>query len=156
MRARSRVTTFLSTKFSGTIPLAICCAKPSTIAVFPTPASPISTGLFLVLRQRTCVTRRISSSLPTTGSSSPAFAISVRSRPKALRAGVLRSLDFSSPSPPPTTEDSASSEDEKFGSNSERISFRQRSASTSKDFKTLAATPSPSRRRPRRMCSVPT
>src|SRR5438105_3803507 len=35
---------------SGTSPLTIRCASPSTIAVLPTPGSPISTGLFLVRR----------------------------------------------------------------------------------------------------------
>ena len=37
----------------------------------PTPGSPISTGLFFVRRERTCTTRRISSSRPMTGSSFP-------------------------------------------------------------------------------------
>ena len=156
IRARSKVTTFLSRRFSGTIPPAICWAKPSTMAVFPTPASPISTGLFLVLLHKTWVILRISASRPTTGSISPFLAISVRSRPNALRAGVLTSLPLSSDSPPPTTEDSVSSEDEKFGSNSDKISFRQRSTSISRDFRTRAATPSPSLSKPKRMCSVPT
>ncbi|MNR28219.1 hypothetical protein D3C85_1455340 [compost metagenome] len=35
---------------SGTSPLTIRCASPSTMAVLPTPGSPISTGLFLVRR----------------------------------------------------------------------------------------------------------
>ena len=35
---------------SGTSPLMMRCASPSTIAVLPTPGSPISTGLFLVRR----------------------------------------------------------------------------------------------------------
>ena len=47
------------------------CASPSTIAVLPTPGSPISTGLFLVRRDSTWMTRRISSSRPMTGSSLP-------------------------------------------------------------------------------------
>ena len=47
------------------------CARPSTMAVLPTPGSPISTGLFLVRRLSTCITRRISSSRPITGSSLP-------------------------------------------------------------------------------------
>ena len=56
-------------------------ASPSTIAVLPTPGSPISTGLFLVRRERTWITRRISSSRPITGSSLPSSASEVRSRP---------------------------------------------------------------------------
>ncbi len=55
-------------------------AKPSTMAVLPTPGSPISTGLFLVRRASTWIVRRISSSRPITGSSFCARAISVRSR----------------------------------------------------------------------------
>ena len=56
-------------------------ARPSTMAVLPTPGSPMSTGLFLVRRDSTWMTRRISSSRPITGSSLPWRATSVRSRP---------------------------------------------------------------------------
>ena len=49
-------------------------ARPSTIAVLPTPGSPIRTGLFFVRRERTWITRRISSSRPITGSSLPCSA----------------------------------------------------------------------------------
>ena len=56
-------------------------ARPSAIAVLPTPGSPIRTGLFLVRRERTWMTRRISSSRPMTGSSWPSSAACVRSRP---------------------------------------------------------------------------
>ena len=51
------------------------------MAVLPTPGSPIRTGLFLVRRLSTWMTRRISSSRPMTGSSLPARASAVRSRP---------------------------------------------------------------------------
>ena len=64
----------------------IRCASPSTIAVLPTPGSPISTGLFFVRRESTWITRRISSSRPITGSSFPASASSVRSRAVLVRA----------------------------------------------------------------------
>src|ERR1019366_4066954 len=67
---------------SGTSPETIRWARPSTIAVLPTPGSPISTGLFFVRRLSTWITRRISSSRPITGSSLPCSAVSVRSRPK--------------------------------------------------------------------------
>ena len=66
---------------SGTSPATIRCASPSTIAVLPTPGSPIRTGLFFVRRESTWITRRISSSRPMTGSSFPLSAASVRSRP---------------------------------------------------------------------------
>src|SRR5207247_2231285 len=48
--------------------------------------SPMSTGLFFVRRLRTWMTRRISSSRPMTGSSLPARASAVRSRPYFSRA----------------------------------------------------------------------
>ncbi len=70
---------FLFLRPSGTSPLTILCARPSTIAVLPTPGSPMSTGLFLVRRCSTCSVRRISSSRPITGSSLPLAARSVRS-----------------------------------------------------------------------------
>ena len=59
---------------SGTSPATIRWARPSTTAVLPTPGSPISTGLFLVRRDSTWITRRISASRPMTGSSWPSRA----------------------------------------------------------------------------------
>jgi hypothetical protein len=56
------------------------------MAVLPTPASPSSTGLFLVRRERIWITRSISLSRPMTGSSLPSRASSVRSRPKCVGA----------------------------------------------------------------------
>ena len=78
---RSSATSRRFFRFSGTSPSTIRRASPSTIAVLPTPGSPINTGLFLVRRDRTWITRRISSSRPMTGSSLPLRASSVRSRP---------------------------------------------------------------------------
>ena len=66
---------------SGTSPSTMRRARPSTMAVLPTPGSPMRTGLFLVRRDSTWITRRISSSRPMTGSSLPWRATSVRSRP---------------------------------------------------------------------------
>src|SRR5665213_2579788 len=68
----ARMRLFLSP--SGTSPLTMRSARPSTMAVLPTPGSPMSTGLFLVRRCNTCTVRRISSSRPMTGSSLPARA----------------------------------------------------------------------------------
>ena len=65
----------------GRSPLTIRSARPSTMAVFPTPGSPIKTGLFLVFRDKTRVMLRISSSLPMTGSILPSLALSVILRP---------------------------------------------------------------------------
>ena len=76
---------------SGTSPSTMRWARPSTIAVLPTPGSPISTGLFLVRRERTWMTRRISSSRPITGSSLPSRAASVRSRPNFSSAWYFSS-----------------------------------------------------------------
>ena len=42
----------LSLIAAGTSPFTMACAKPSTTAVFPTPASPTNTGLFFVRRPR--------------------------------------------------------------------------------------------------------
>ncbi len=75
----------------GTSPLAMRWARPSTTAVLPTPASPMRTGLFLVRRDRTWMTRRISSSRPMTGSSLPWRARAVRSRVYFSRTWYLPS-----------------------------------------------------------------
>ena len=77
----SRAQTRLPLSPSGTSPATMRCASPSTIAVLPTPGSPISTGLFFVRRDSTWIVRRISSSRPITGSSLPLSARAVRSRP---------------------------------------------------------------------------
>ena len=70
-----------------------------------------------------------------------------------MRAGVLDSF-LSSSAEALTVDDSTSPE--KLGSNSDKTSFLQRSMSILRDFKTRAATPSPSLKRPKRICSVPT
>ena len=77
----SSAITFLSRSTLGTSPLRIRTANPSTMAVLPTPGSPIRTGLFFVRRDSTCIVRRISSSRPITGSIFPRRAISTKSRP---------------------------------------------------------------------------
>ena len=66
-------------KLSGTSPLIILCASPSIIAVFPTPGSPIITGLFFERLFSICITLLISSSLPITGSNLFNAAILVKS-----------------------------------------------------------------------------
>src|SRR5262245_64013868 len=50
--ARSRLTNRLPRKDSGTSPATIRWARPSTIAVLPTPGSPMRTGLFFVRRAK--------------------------------------------------------------------------------------------------------
>ena len=76
---------------SGTSPPTMRCASPSTMAVLPTPGSPIRTGLFLVLRERMRITRRISASRPMTGSSLPARASATTSTPYFSRASYRAS-----------------------------------------------------------------
>ncbi len=76
---------------SGTSPRTMRWARPSTIAVLPTPGEPISTGLFFVRRERIWMTRRISSSRPMTGSSLPCWASAVRSRPYLSSASYVPS-----------------------------------------------------------------
>ena len=93
---------------SGTSPETMRWARPSTIAVLPTPGSPISTGLFFVRRDRTWMTRRISSSRPMTGSSLPCSAASVRSRPNFSSAWYLSSGFWSVTRCEPRTSASAS------------------------------------------------
>ncbi len=82
----SRAMIFLFFNPSGTSPLTMRWARPSTMAVLPTPGSPIRAGLFLVRRERIWTIRRISSSRPITGSSLPVRARAVRSRPYFARA----------------------------------------------------------------------
>ena len=69
--AMSNDNTRLSLSVSGTSPATMRWASPSTMAVLPTPGSPINTGLFLVRRCNTWIARRISSSRPMTGSNLP-------------------------------------------------------------------------------------
>ncbi len=98
-----------SRRLSGTSPSTIRCASPSTIAVLPTPGSPISTGLFLVRRERTWITRRISSSRPITGSSLLASASAVRSRPNFSSAWAFASASGEVTRPGPWTSATAPS-----------------------------------------------
>ena len=74
---RSSVQILFPFIFSGTTPDAIRWASPSIMAVLPTPGSPIRHGLFLVRLLRTSISRNISCSRPTTGSSFPAPARAV-------------------------------------------------------------------------------
>ena len=64
----------LSVSTSGTLPSTISRARPSTIAVLPTPASPTYSGLFLRRRHRISMVRSISIRRPTSGSMRPSAA----------------------------------------------------------------------------------
>mmetsp|Transcript_28713 Transcript_28713/g.55889 ORF Transcript_28713/g.55889 Transcript_28713/m.55889 type:complete len:208 (-) Transcript_28713:277-900(-) len=76
---RSSESTRLPRIVSGTSPSMMRWARPSTIAVLPTPGSPINTGLFFVLLDRISTALFVSVYLPITGSSLPCFALAVRS-----------------------------------------------------------------------------
>ena len=78
-RPRSSVRTAMPRSAGGTSPAATRSAKPSTMAVLPTPASPTRIGLFCRRRERMSITWRISPSRPTIGSIFPARAMAVRS-----------------------------------------------------------------------------
>ncbi len=102
-RAMSSTSTRLLRRLSGTSPLMMRWARPSTMAVLPTPGSPISTGLFLLRRCNTWMVRRISSSRPMTGSSLPWRARSVRSSVYFLSASRWPSASAESTFWPPRT-----------------------------------------------------
>ena len=86
---KSSVTTRLLNKARDTLRSMIRIASPSATALFPTPGSPMSKGLFFFLRLRIWETRSISLKRPTTGSSLPWRAIRVKSFPKLSKTGVL-------------------------------------------------------------------
>ena len=73
---------------AGTSPATIFCAKPSAIAVLPTPGSPIKTGLFFVRRDKIWMTRLTSAERPTTGSMRWSRACCVKSRANESSVGV--------------------------------------------------------------------
>ena len=81
--AISKEIIFLFLRVLGTIPLTIILASSSTIAVLPTPASPIKIGLFLHLLHNTSKSLLISSSRSITGSNSLFLALSVKLTPSS-------------------------------------------------------------------------
>ena len=155
--AMSSESTRWSRSTSGQSPLAIRSASPSTIAVLPTPGSPMSTGLFFFRRARISMTRSISLARPIVGSSCPSAASCVRSRQKWSSAGVL---DFFSdlgaelgdgvPADPPAEACGMSLP------SSRSVSARDCSRLTPASVRTCAAMPFSSRSSPRSRCSVPT
>ena len=85
----SRAKTWDSANWLGTRPWAMCRARPSAMAVLPTPGSPTRMGLFLRLRASTWMVRSSSAARPMSGSMPPARALAVRSRVNSSR-GFLR------------------------------------------------------------------
>ena len=110
---KSREYILLSKITLGALPSFIKIAKPSTIAVLPTPGSPIRTGLFFFLLDNIWDTLFISSFLPTTGSKISSSADFDMSLQKLSKTGVLESnfLFFLEllPLPPNKSSDSPSS-----------------------------------------------
>ena len=90
--AMFRLTSRLSFNWGGTLPTAIRWASPSAMAVFPTPGSPTSAGLFLFFRHRMPMTVSISRSLPITGSMPDALRI--RSSLNCSRSFVVTASFF--------------------------------------------------------------
>ena len=88
----SSATTRLFARLVGTSFATIFCARPSTIAVLPTPGSPNKIGLFLLFLIKICIIRVISSSRPMTGSSSLFSAFAVRSMPYFSKLSNVSSL----------------------------------------------------------------
>mmetsp|Transcript_29626 Transcript_29626/g.89135 ORF Transcript_29626/g.89135 Transcript_29626/m.89135 type:complete len:375 (-) Transcript_29626:140-1264(-) len=95
--AISSVWTRQSRSFLGTSPSAMRCARPSAMAVLPTPGSPTRHGFDLRRRRRICTARAISGLRPTHGSSSSSRAICVRSTP--TDASVVPRSSPSAPTP---------------------------------------------------------
>ena len=106
--AKSRLTMRLLNKRGEVRFLAINCANPSTIALFPTPGSPMRMGLFFFLLPRISTTLFISFSRPTMGSNFPSVAALLKSIPKLSSTGVLllfgRSLFVAAPVAAPDEE----------------------------------------------------
>ena len=140
----SSVRTRLLSRMSGTSPATIRWARPSAMAVLPTPGSPMRAGLFFVLRPRIWMTRSISFSRPMTGSSLSARAASVRLIPRASTVGVLLARFVSWAGPADDDCD-----------RTRMTSWRTLSRFTPRLSSTPAAMPSPSRTRPSSRCSVP-
>ena len=88
MPDKSNVRILFCSNVSGTAPSTIRDASPSTIAVLPTPGSPIKHGLFFMRRLRIPITLSISSSRFNTGSSFPSFAYCVKSLAYWSNVGV--------------------------------------------------------------------
>ena len=145
--AISSIITRLSSKCAGTSSCTIRCAKPSTMAVLPTPGSPISTGLFFVRRLRIVIIRSSSLSRPIIASSSPAAAFAVKSIPNALSAPPRTARRRGSVATSPCSL--------RFSSNESSSSFITLSTSTPISRNSVVARAFPWRNTLYRICSVP-
>ena len=137
--ARSSETSRLLNNARETFLWTIRSASPSAMADFPTPGSPIRTGLFFFLRDSTWAIRSNSFWRPTMGSSLPSSAALVISRPKLSRTGVfdLVSEVFFGVPPKPLPASSGSSSSSSLG-----IMSLGSKGFSSKLFETIARTSS--------------
>ena len=160
--ATSSVQICLLRSMSGTVPAAMSWARPSTMAVLPTPGSPRMSGLFFWRRASTCMTRSTSRSRPITGSSLPSAASEVRLRPyrssmeeSSAGADCWRAGPTVTPSGPMRTSCTCGAESAGlFLSMSSFTALRTASPETPRRLSVSMATPLPSRTMPSSRCSV--
>ena len=155
--AMSSDSTRWSRSTSGQSPLAMSSASPSTMAVLPTPGSPISTGLFFLRRARISMTRSISLARPMVGIELPfggelgeVAAEVIERRRLGLLLGLGRRRPAGCPPVPPAVACGMSLP------SSRSVSARDCSRLTPASVRTWAAMPFSSRSRPSSRCSVPT
>ena len=144
----SKATISFSSRISGTSLWIIRCAKPSATAVLPTPGSPINTGLFFLRLTKIWITLSISFARPTTGSSFPSFACSVR-------FVVYSSREYSRSSSSPPITNATAFKSEESAPIAIKTSARNFSTSIFKSSNKRHATPSSSSKRAKSICSVP-
>ena len=142
-------------KRRGTAPVTMRMASPSATAVLPTPGSPMRIGLFFVRLERICTTRSISFSLPMTGSSLPSFAIRLMSLPYLSKSGVPAPVALCISSERRRLSGWGGSGASCVPPSMSMTVARTMSRSAPSEIRTRAATPSFSRIKPRRICSVP-
>mmetsp|Transcript_114188 Transcript_114188/g.158453 ORF Transcript_114188/g.158453 Transcript_114188/m.158453 type:complete len:331 (+) Transcript_114188:177-1169(+) len=125
-------------------------ARPSAMAVLPTPGSPMNTGLFFWRRARIWMARSICSSRPTRGSIMPSIAALVKSLPNSSSAATF--LEAFAPLPAVTPTSSLPSSPA-FWPYSSRMSTGTCSMSTLRVSKTFCAPSFLSLMMARRMCA---
>ena len=138
----SRLITRTPCSDTGTSPAMMRCARPSMMAVLPTPGSPINTGLFLLRRDKICTVRRISSSRPTTGSSFPFRASFVKSRAYRSSDSYLLSAPWSVTTFPPRSFMTAASRRPRSTPMSEHSAAPKRSSAAAASTRCSTATKS--------------
>mmetsp|Transcript_14500 Transcript_14500/g.38813 ORF Transcript_14500/g.38813 Transcript_14500/m.38813 type:complete len:284 (-) Transcript_14500:113-964(-) len=147
--ARSSWTMRFPCRRSGMSPSEMRWARPSAMAVFPTPGSPMRTGLFFWRRARIWMVRSSSASRPTSGSTLPSAAALVRSVPNSSRVACLPAW-----AEPPLEDDTPTSCSLSSSFSSFLIASGIFFGSTFSFSSTLAVLPSFSWTRASRICAV--